>query len=90
MNQENKDISNGVEQDYYLRIGRATDLKNPKERFLFRLFEIFPGASILGSFIFSYFSFLEAALLGCCFYYNFCNLLVFQDDLFFFASLVGI
>jgi len=33
-----------MEQDYYLKIGRATDLKNPKERFLFRLFEIFPGA----------------------------------------------
>ena len=33
-----------MEQDYYLRIGRATDLKNLKERFLFRLFEIFPGA----------------------------------------------
>ncbi len=30
--------------DYYLRIGKASDLKNPKERFLFRLFEILPGA----------------------------------------------
>ena len=44
MNQENKVISNRVEQDYYLRVGRAADLKNPKERFLFRLLEIFPGA----------------------------------------------
>jgi len=30
--------------DYYLRVGKASDLKNPKERFLFRLFEILPGA----------------------------------------------
>jgi len=29
--------------DYYLRVGRAKDLENKKERFLFRLFEIFPG-----------------------------------------------
>ena len=29
---------------YYLRIGKASDLKDPKERFLFRLFEILPGA----------------------------------------------
>lgn len=31
------------QEDYYLRIGRAGDLKNPKERFLFRLFEMLPG-----------------------------------------------
>ena len=30
-------------QDYYLKIGRASDLKKRSERILFRLFEIFPG-----------------------------------------------
>ncbi len=30
--------------DYYLKIGKASDLKDSKERFLFRLFEAFPGA----------------------------------------------
>ena len=34
-----------IEQDYYLRIGKASDLKNPKERFIYRLFEIIPGAT---------------------------------------------
>jgi len=29
--------------DYYLKIGRAQDLKNPRERTIFRLFEILPG-----------------------------------------------
>lgn len=29
--------------DYYLKIGRASDLKKRSERILFRLFEIFPG-----------------------------------------------
>lgn len=33
-----------MDKDYYLKIGKASDLKDPKERFLFRLFEIFPGA----------------------------------------------
>lgn len=37
-----------MEQDYYLRISRAADLKKPWERFLFRLFEIFPGAASWG------------------------------------------
>ena len=49
MNQENKDISNGVEQDYYLKVARAKDLKNLKERLLFRLFEIFPGVLSWGA-----------------------------------------
>jgi len=31
------------QEDYYLKIGRAADLKNKKERTLFRLFEILPG-----------------------------------------------
>jgi len=29
---------------YYLRIGKANDLKNPKERIIYRFFEILPGA----------------------------------------------
>lgn len=32
-----------LEQKYYLKIGRASDLKNPKERIIYRLLEIFPG-----------------------------------------------
>jgi len=33
-----------MDPDYYLKIGKAADLKNLKERMLFRFFEIFPGA----------------------------------------------
>jgi len=33
-----------MEEKYYLKIGKASDLGNWKDRFLFRLFEIFPGA----------------------------------------------
>lgn len=29
---------------YYLKVGRASDFKNPKERIVFRILEIFPGA----------------------------------------------
>ena len=36
-----------MEQDYYSKIGRAKDLKNWKERVIFRFFEILPGASSL-------------------------------------------
>lgn len=32
-----------MDQDYYLKIGRASDLKNPKERVIYRILEIFPG-----------------------------------------------
>jgi len=38
-----------MEEDYYLKIGRASDLKSPWERAIFRLFEIFPGAFSLGT-----------------------------------------
>jgi len=31
-------------KDYYLKIGRASDLENSRERFIYRLLEIFPGA----------------------------------------------
>lgn len=37
------------EETNYLKIGRASDLKNPKERFIYRLFEIFPGFLSWGS-----------------------------------------
>ena len=33
-----------MDEKYYLRVGRASDLKDPKERRLYRIFEIFPGA----------------------------------------------
>jgi len=36
-----------MEQNYYSKIGRAKDLKNWKERIIFRFFEILPGASSL-------------------------------------------
>jgi cellulose synthase/poly-beta-1,6-N-acetylglucosamine synthase-like glycosyltransferase len=32
-----------MDNSYYLKIGNASDLKDPKERFIFRLFEIVPG-----------------------------------------------
>ncbi len=32
-----------AKQPYYLRIGNANDLKDLKEKFLYRIFEIFPG-----------------------------------------------
>lgn len=30
-------------EKYYINVGRATDLENPKERLIYRLFEILPG-----------------------------------------------
>ena len=45
---------------YYLKIGRATELKDWRERRLYRLFEILPGflswATIIACFIFSWFT----------------------------------
>ena len=40
-----------MQQDEYLRAGKASDLKNPKDRALFRLFEILPGALSWGALI---------------------------------------
>ena len=37
--------------EYYLRISRASDLTDKKERFLYRLFEILPGAMSWGTLI---------------------------------------
>jgi len=39
------------ESKYYLRVGHASDLKNPKERALFRFFEMFPGLLSWGTLI---------------------------------------
>jgi cellulose synthase/poly-beta-1,6-N-acetylglucosamine synthase-like glycosyltransferase len=44
---------------YYLRISRASDLKNRKERYLYRSFEMLPGvltwATLAGAFVLSYY-----------------------------------
>ncbi len=43
---------------YYLKVGRAADLKNPRERFIYRFLEILPGtlvwATLIGMFLFSW------------------------------------
>lgn len=43
---------------YYLNIGRATDLKDPKERIIYRLLEILPGfliwITLIGAFLLSW------------------------------------
>ncbi|MDO8663673.1 MAG: glycosyltransferase family 2 protein [Candidatus Wildermuthbacteria bacterium] len=36
---------------YYLNIGRASDLKNPRERLVYRILEILPGALIWGTLV---------------------------------------
>ncbi|MBU1177136.1 MAG: glycosyltransferase family 2 protein [Patescibacteria group bacterium] len=45
---------------YYLKLGKATDLKSPKERMIYRAFEILPGAlawfTLLGVFFLSWIS----------------------------------
>ena len=38
-----------MSQDYYLKVARASDLKDAKERFLFRFFEMLPGSLSLGT-----------------------------------------
>ncbi|MBU2068094.1 glycosyltransferase family 2 protein [Patescibacteria group bacterium] len=47
------------EDKYYLKIGKAPDLKSPKERRIYRVFEIIPGilawGTILGVIFFSWF-----------------------------------
>ncbi|MBU4298802.1 glycosyltransferase family 2 protein [Patescibacteria group bacterium] len=55
-------ISEFRNKKYYLRVGNASDLKSPRERVLFRLFEILPGflawltfgAAILFSWLFPF------------------------------------
>lgn len=43
-------LQNRMFQEYYTRVSRASDLQNSKERFLYRLFEIFPGFLSLATF----------------------------------------
>ena len=38
-----------MDEKYYLKIGRASDLKDAKERIIYRFFEIFPGALSWGT-----------------------------------------
>ena len=38
-----------MSSDYYLKIARALDLEDPKERFLYRFFEMLPGLLSFGS-----------------------------------------
>jgi len=38
-------------ENYYLKISKASDLKNPKEKLLYRFFEILPGALSWGTLI---------------------------------------
>ena len=53
-------------EDYYLKIGRAADLKNPKERVLFRFFEVLPGAlSWLSLALIVLFSWLKPTWVAC-------------------------
>ncbi|MFH1308531.1 MAG: hypothetical protein ABIH51_00790, partial [Patescibacteria group bacterium] len=33
-----------IKDKYYLKLGKASDLKSPKERYIYRAFEILPGA----------------------------------------------
>ena len=45
-------------EKYYLRVGRAADLKNPRERFIYRFLEILPGTlvwtTLIGMFLLSW------------------------------------
>lgn len=56
---------------YYLKIGRASDLKDPKERRIFRVLEIFPGAcswlTLILVFLFSWLKPAWAAIFIICF-----------------------
>ncbi|MGB9598814.1 MAG: hypothetical protein ACPLZH_03155, partial [Minisyncoccales bacterium] len=53
--------------EYYLKINRASELKDKKERIIYRIFEIIPGATcwltLIGCFLVSYFKPFLAAIL---------------------------
>ena len=53
-------------QDYYLKISRASELKDKKERIIYRIFEIIPGAicwlTLIFCFLISYFKPVWAAV----------------------------
>ena len=61
----------------YLEISKASDIKNKKERRLYRLFEIIPGVislgTLLGVFVFSWILPLQISIfiICFCFYYLF-------------------
>lgn len=42
-------LSNRMSQAYYLNVSRASDLQDPKERLLYRFFEMLPGLLSFGS-----------------------------------------
>jgi len=56
---------------YYLKIGKSSDLKNRKERMLYRIFEIIPGAAswltLFSLFFLSWFKPVWAAVFAICF-----------------------
>ena len=66
---------------YYTRIGQANDLKNAKERAIYRIFETLPAilawGTLLGTIFLSYF----APCFCGNFYNSFRHLLVFKNDL---------
>ncbi|MBI2626553.1 MAG: glycosyltransferase family 2 protein [Candidatus Nealsonbacteria bacterium] len=60
---------------YYINVGRATDLKNKKERIIYRAFEILPGSlvwiTLVGMFVFSWLfpTFIAYFIIGFCTYW---------------------
>ena len=64
-----------MEKSEYLDISKAGDIKNSKERILYRLFEIIPGVlslgTLIGVFVFSWFlpSWVAIFIICFCFYY---------------------
>lgn len=60
---------------YYLNIGKASDLKNSKERLIYRSLEIFPGAliwgTLIGMVVFSWFRpvWIAYFIMGFCVYW---------------------
>ena len=66
-----------MEKIDYLDIAKASDIKNYKDRFIYRIFEVIPGLfsliTIFGVFIFSYFfpSLVAVFIICFCFYYLF-------------------
>ncbi len=64
-----------MDKKEYLEISKAGDIRNKRDRMLYRLFEIFPGAlslgTLIGVFVFSWlFPFWVAIFIICfCFYY---------------------
>jgi len=63
------------QEKYYINIGRAGDLKNPKERFIYRCFEILPGfliwLTLIGMVFFSWYRphWVAYFIIGFCIYW---------------------